>query len=373
HRLHGLRGLHRLRARLVAVVVSTVTLGVTHARAQDTLPPSPRLVAIGDVHGDYGQFVTLLRQAEVLDGKGRWIGGRTTLVQTGDIPDRGPDSRKVMELLMSLAPQARKAGGRVVPLVGNHEAMNVLGDLRYVHPGEYEAFRGSNSQKLQERAWRLLSDSTRRADPSYREQWFAEHPLGWVEQRLAFEGNGRYATWIRENNAVVKIGDFLFLHGGVSPKYVDSTIAALNAGVRTALSGSSQPPPGNMAEDPEGPLWYRGLATGDEAMLAAHVDSVLRRYGVKHVVIGHSTTPGAIMPRFGGRVILIDAGLAAAYGANQAALLVEGGEVFALHRGKKLPLPLGGDVLAYLEAAAALEPEGSRLRQWVAAQTTAKP
>lgn len=324
-----------------------------------------RIVAIGDVHGDYGQFVTLLRQTGLVDGKERWIGGRATLVQTGDVPDRGPDSRKVMELLMALTEQARKAGGRVVPLVGNHEAMNVLGDLRYVDPREYAAFRGPNSQKLQDRAWRILSDTARRDDKAYREQWLTEHPLGWVEQRMAFEGNGRYATWIRGNDAVVKVNDVLFLHGGISPKYVDSSIVALNAGVRTALSGSSAPTPGNMAEDEEGPLWYRGLANGDEALLASHVDSVLRRYGVKHIVIGHTTTPGAIMPRFGGKVIMIDVGLSSAYGANQAALVVEHGAFFAMHRGKKLELPLGSDPFTYLEAAAALEPAGSRLKQWV--------
>lgn len=364
----------RLLRPLLALAAGTIGCALPRAgRTQDVFPEAPRLVAVGDVHGDYEQFVTLLKQAGVINNKAHWIGGTTTLVQTGDVPDRGPDSRKVMELLMSLTAEAKKAGGRVLPLVGNHEAMNVLGDLRYVHPGEYEAFRSSNSPKLQERAWRLLSDSTLRADTAYRAKWFAEHPLGWVEQRLAFEGNGRYATWIRENNAVVKVGDLLFLHGGVSPKYVDSSIVALNSGVRTALSGSNTPPKGNMAEDEEGPLWYRGLATGDETLLAAHVDSVLRKFGVSHIVIGHSTTQGAIMPRFGGKVILIDAGLSAAYGSHQAVLVVEGSELFALHRGQKLALPLGADPLAYLEAAAALEPEGSRLKQWVAGLTAAKP
>ncbi len=324
-----------------------------------------RIVAVGDVHGDYGQFVTILRQAGVIDGKTRWVGGRTHLVQTGDVPDRGPDSRKVMELLMALAPQAQGAGGAVHALVGNHEAMNMLGDLRYVHPGEYAAFRSGRARQLQSRAWEVLSDSARRGDKAYKAQWFAEHPLGWVEQRMAFEGNGRYASWIRNNPAVLKIDDYLFVHGGIGPRYVDSTMAAINAHVREALRGDVSPPEGNIAEDPEGPLWYRGLATGSEAELAAHVDSVLARFGVKHIVIGHTVTPGTILPRFGGKVIMIDAGLSAAYGGQQAALVVEGDSTFTLHRGKRLPLPLAGDLLPYLEAAAALDPAGSRLRQYV--------
>jgi hypothetical protein len=250
--------------------------------------------------------------------------------------------------------------------------MNVLGDLRYVHPGEYAAFRGGKSRQLQERAWSVLSDSARRKDAAYKTQWFAEHPLGWVEHRMAFEGNGRYASWIRDNPAVVKINNYLFLHAGIGPKYVDSTLVALNAAVQQALRGDAPPLEGNIAEDPEGPLWYRGLATEDEAVLAAHVDSVLAKFGVAHVVIGHTVTPGTILPRFGGKVIMIDAGLSAAYGGQVAALVIEEGTAFALHRGARLSLPLGGDLLPYLKAAAKLDPESSRLRQYVELLTAAR-
>lgn len=354
-----------MRPLLLLPLVCSLLWSPRAASGQDVFTGVSRIVAVGDVHGDYERFVTILRQAGVIDGKDRWVGGKTHLVQTGDVPDRGPDSRKVMELLMALALQAQKAGGRVHALVGNHEAMNVLGDLRYVHPGEYEAFRGGRSRQLQSRAWSILSDSARRGDAAYKAQWLAEHPLGWVEHRMAFEGNGRYATWIRGNPAVVKINDYLFLHGGIGPKYVDSTLAALNAGVREALRGDVAPPEGNMADDPEGPLWYRGLATEDEAVLAKHVDSVLARFGVTRVVIGHTVTPGTILPRFGGKVIMIDAGLSAAYGGQMAALVVENGAVFTLHRGTRLPLPLGGDLVAYLRSAAVLDPSPSRLRQYV--------
>lgn len=347
-----------------ALLLATVALPF-RLQAQDVFSGVERIVAVGDVHGDYEQFVTVLRQSGVIDGKSRWAGGRTHLVQLGDVPDRGPDSRKVMELLMALAPQAQKAGGRVHALIGNHEAMNVLGDLRYVAPGEYEAFRSPNSGKLQERAWQVLSDSTRRKDGTYKTQWFAEHPLGWVEQRMAFEGNGRYASWIREHNAAVRINEYLFLHGGIGPKYVDTTLAAINAGVRAVLSATTAPAEGNIAEDPEGPLWYRGLVTGDEQELSAHVDSVLHRFGVAHVVVGHSVTPGVILPRFSGRVIGVDVGLSAVYGGPAAALVIEGAKVFAMHRGTRIALPLGGDLMPYLEAAAALDPTPSRLRQYV--------
>ncbi|MDX2056693.1 MAG: metallophosphoesterase [Gemmatimonadales bacterium] len=344
-----------MRSVLLCLILLVPTLGSAQA--------PERIVAVGDVHGDFGQFTTILRQAAVIDDGNRWIGGRTILVQTGDVLDRGPDSRKVMELLMALESEAKRAGGRVHALIGNHEAMNVLGDLRYVSAGEYESFRSPNAVALRDRAYSRLSDSTRRDDPEYRRLWETEHPLGWVEHRLAFEGNGRYGTWIRRHDAVLKVGDYLFLHGGIGPKYADRSAADLNREIREALTR-----PGvetTIADDPDGPLWYRGLATGVEAELAAHVDQVLNRFGVKHIVIGHTPTPGAILPRFEGRVILIDVGLSAAYGGPPAALVIENGVPFALHRGSRLALPLDGDVVPYLRAAAALDPQPSRLKQFI--------
>ena len=331
--------------------------------AQDTFTGVSRIVAVGDVHGDFGQFVTILRQAEVVDAKNRWAGGQTHLVQTGDVLDRGPDSRKVMDLLIELAPQAERAGGRVHALIGNHEAMNILGDLRYVSPEEYQAFRTPRSEVLRDRVFSRLADSTRRNDPADRRQWQAEHPPGWVEHRLAFEGNGHYGSWIRGNNAVVKIDDFLFLHGGIGPKYVGVPLGDLNDRVRQSLAGQG-PDPG-IAEDSEGPLWYRGLATGDEALLTAHVDQALASFGVKHIVIGHTVTAGTVMTRHDGKVIMIDVGLSAVYGGPPTCLVIENGKPYTLHRGQRLELPLGGDPLPYLRAAAALDPPPSRLQKLI--------
>lgn len=354
-----------LRLAIVLAVSST-------AGAQATFSGVSRIVAVGDVHGDFNQFVTVLRQAGVIDDRDRWSGKTTHLVQVGDVLDRGPDSRKVMELLMALEPQAVKAGGRVHALIGNHEVMNVVGDLRYVSAGEYAAFKTSKSKQLQDRAWKVLGDSTRRNDSVYHAQWLLEHPLGWVEQRMAFEGNGRYGTWIRGHDAVLRINDWLFLHGGIGPKYVDSTIASLNAGVRAALDPANPGAEGNIAEDPDGPLWYRGLATGNEAELSPLVDQVLTKFGVQHVAIGHTVTPGTIWPRFGGRVVAIDVGLSAAYGGPPACLIIEEGKAYTLHRGTRLALPLGGDIFPYLEAAAALDPPDSRLRKYLAEVHAAK-
>ena len=77
-----------------------------------------RIVAVGDVHGDYNQFVKILEGAGLIDDQLNWTGGKTHLVQIGDVLDRGPDSRAVMNLLISLEQQASISGGYVHCLLG---------------------------------------------------------------------------------------------------------------------------------------------------------------------------------------------------------------------------------------------------------------
>jgi hypothetical protein len=350
------------------LVFSTIT---QRARSADGDAGNPeRIVAIGDVHGDYDQFVRLLRAVGIIDGKDRWTGGKTQLVQTGDLLDRGADSRKVMDLLMRLERPARRAGGAVHSLIGNHEAMNVYGDLRYVSAGEYEAFRNSRSVEVRSQFYEQAVEELKRNPPpaglpefdkAYRAKWEAERPLGYFEHRLAFGPNGEYGKWIRGNDAVMRVGDTLFLHGGIGPKYADLSVDEINNRVHEELKDFSKLQ-GGIVLDAEGPLWYRGLAQESEAALQAHVEHVLKAFGVKRVVIGHTPQPGVVMPRFGGQVLLIDIGLSAAYGGNFACLILEQGKAYAFHRGQKLELPASSDkeqVLAYLEKAAALDPSPS--------------
>lgn len=293
----------------------------TAAFAADTFSGVARIVAIGDVHGDFDQFVTVLRSAGVINNKNGWTGGKTHLVQTGDVPDRGPDSRKVFDLLMNLEKQARRAGGQVHALIGNHDAMNVYGDLRYVTDAEYAAFRDSDSEARLE--------AFRKQEPE------TKVPLGYIEHRIAFQPGGKYGKWIAGHNAVVKINDTLFLHGGIGPKYAAMQLKQINETIQAELEDITKVQ-GGVAADPEGPLWYRGLAQGDETELTPHLDAVFKNFGVTSIVIGHTvTSSGTVTPRFGGRVLMIDAGMSKVYGSHQAVLVIEAGEVSAIEKGTK--------------------------------------
>ena len=340
-------------------------LGAVSLAAQD------RIVAVGDVHGDETAFLAVLRSAGVVDAAGDWIGGETHLVQTGDIPDRGPDTRRILERMMRLEEQAKRAGGAVHALIGNHEAMNVYGDLRYVSPGEFAAFASSRGNALRRRAWNAHVTALRRERPpddwdAYHARWDHARPPGFFEHREAFKPSGALGRWILGHDAVLKLGDTLFVHGGIGPKYASASISDLNRAIRRELEIAELPKiQGGLAVDPEGPLWYRGLAQNPEDDEAAHVDKLLASFGVKRIVIGHTPTHGTIWPRFGGKVILIDVGLSQAYGGRQACLMIEGDKLTVVHRGKPLPLPETGEaaaLLEYVEEAAALEPDPSGLQ-----------
>jgi hypothetical protein len=187
-----------------------------------------------------------------------------------------------------------------------------------------------------------------------------------VEHRLAFQQDGKYGKWLRQLNAIVKINDAVFVHGGISEKYAAATRREINTQVREELSDFTRLAKG-MVTDEDGPLWYRGMAQlpEDDRGMAALLPKVLATQQARHIVIGH-TPQLAVMPRFGGKVIVIDVGLSKPFDGPPAFLLIEDGKYFAMHRGRRLELPAdGGSALEYLRSAAALEPDNSRLRRAV--------
>ena len=366
-----------MTARRPGLVLLLLWVGLPYysASAADVWTGIQRIVAIGDVHGDYQQFVALLRDTQLIDQRNRWTGGATHLVQLGDVLDRGADSRKVMELLMTLETQARRAGGQVHALIGNHEAMNIYGDLRYVSAQEYGAFRDGNSEKIRASFYQRHVETLKKTSPpeqlpefdeAHRREWESRYPLGFFEHRYAFSPQGRYGKWILEHNAIIQINDTLFLHGGLSPKYGSDSIQTINEKVRAELQDPDKLA-GGIVLDEEGPLWYRGLALAEENLLRSHVEQLLENYGARRIVVAHTVTEGAVIPRLQGKVLLIDVGLSALYGARRACLILEGDRAYALHRGQKLSLSgdSGPALLPYLKQAAALDPSPSPLQRMI--------
>ena len=332
---------------------------------QDDWQAVGRVVAIGDVHGDRDALAAVLKMAGVIDDSGRWTGGRDHVVQVGDIASRGPQTRQAFDFLMRLEPEAAAAGGMLHCLIGNHDAGIMYGDLRNVLPEEYGEFREAGSEELLQRAYEDELASLRKAGrfPAtaealdyHRKSWFERHAPGFVEHQAAFGPNGKYGSWIRRHPAAIRINGTLFVHGGISPKYVRTTRAEMNRTIQRELLDPSRLPPG-MTTDTQGPLWYRGFAEEDEGPLEAHLQAVLRFHGVNRIVIGHTVTRTAIMPRFGGRVVNVDIGLSRVYGRPPACLVLTGTSAGVLHRGTKIPVPgrKPGEFEQYLRAVIAAD------------------
>src|SRR6266849_3912537 len=235
---------HRACISGLLVLVSAVLAWAGPAKA----PAEPRepVIAIADVHNAFDNFVAILLRTGLIDKENHWAGGKATFVQVGDLLDRGPKPREVMDLMISLEQEAPKAGGRVVALMGNHEMMNLMGDLRYVTPENYASFSDGESEQRRKTAyqeyaaWRkghsqLLAELEQPVLAVTEEEWMTRHPLGFIEQRDAFSPNGVYGNWVRQRFALAKIGGVIFLHGGISPKMASMKLDDINAHIRSEI------------------------------------------------------------------------------------------------------------------------------------------
>lgn len=303
--------------------------------------PEERIVAVGDLHGDFLAWTTIARAAGLIGGNGHWTGGNAILVQMGDITDREPDSLKIIRNLQQLQREAPRNGGKVFVILGNHEAMNLLGDNRYTTDGEYAAFIDNQSKARREKVYeanRAQAEAFyRSANPKLtpdeiRARWMAEHPLGWVEHRLAWQPSGELGLWATHNPAVLRIGGTLFVHGGISTEYSRVPLEEINRRVAAAMTAADDGP-SSILTDPLGPLWYRGLvgpdadAEAERARLAnpkaptqsrpsidQELATALAAYGVQRIVIAHTPILSGIAITSDGRLARIDTGISRYYG-----------------------------------------------------------
>ena len=201
-----------------------------------------RVVAVGDVHGAYDALVATLQSAGVVDDEARWNGGRTHLVSTGDLLDRGAESRRVMDLMMRLEQEALRAGGKVHQLLGNHEVMNLNADLRYVADEEYAAYLDMETAEERESWYRHFRQ--RRPEDSDEEtvRWeFDEKtPPGFFGHRKAFRSDGRYGKWLLSKPFVVVINDVAYVHGGLPLLVAEQGLAGVNGKLNEDISGYVQ-------------------------------------------------------------------------------------------------------------------------------------
>lgn len=336
----------KLLQRLVVGVLAIVIAAAPAA--------GERIVAVGDLHGDYEAYADIVAAAGISDANGRWTGTDTVLVQLGDVTDRGPDSLRIIRHLQKLEAQAPKDGGKVVVLVGNHEAMNVSGDLRFVHPGEFAAFETRSSATFRKRSLEGNRDAIMaqlqhkypgiKSDEAER-RWVEETPLGMLEHRLAWKPSGELGQWIAARPAIGRIGDTLFVHGGISEEIAARPIQEINAEVSSRLAAGDMSP-GSILNDELGPLWYRGniaraaikpavegaVPVPLRPSIEEELTRVLAAYEAKRLVIAHTPNPSGIVASHDGRLVRIDTGISAYYGGVRSYLELKDGQATAWTR-----------------------------------------
>src|SRR5690349_21264357 len=190
--------------RIIRIAVQALAVLLLTMTAPSLAQQPQRIVAVGDLHGDFSAWQDLARGSGIMNAKGHWSAGKTILVQMGDVTDREPDSLKIIRSLQQLEREARGKGGKVYVILGNHEAMNLIGDNRYTTPGEYAAFVDGQSAARRDRVYEAnraqLEAFFRTQNPAVtpeqvRATWMRDHPLGWVEHKLAWSPSGDLGKW----------------------------------------------------------------------------------------------------------------------------------------------------------------------------------
>jgi hypothetical protein len=367
------RRYYRNSARFVAVAAalscaliapfSPVLAGASPVAApavrQHTWTEIGRVVAIGDVHGAHEQVRQLLLGLELIDAKGTWSGGETHLVFVGDLIDRGPGDRQLLDMIRRLQGEAEAGGGRVHVLLGNHDTMNLVYDFRYVSMESYLAFEDLEQPDDRPDAWKAYKRSMRGSALSRDElqaDFDKRYPPGYFGRARAFAPGGEYGDWYMEQSGIIKINDVVFVHGGLTEEVAALGLDEINREIFDDLrayrhhrdrfveeggtprfasfqelmndafaiqnttsdkklqarieAGKLRKFLDSLVIVPDGPLWYRGNSLEDERIERGRLEVALELLDARALVVGHTgTRSGRVQARFDAQLYRTDVGL----------------------------------------------------------------
>ncbi len=257
-----------------------------------------KMLVVSDIEGNFAAFRQLLTGNGVIDENFNWTFGEGHLVLVGDFVDRGTMVMEVLWLIYSLEEKAKAAGGYVHYILGNHEIMNMSGDLRYVQPRypEHAALMKMNYTQL-------LGPDT------------------------------EIGRWLSTKNVVERVGKVLFMHAGISGYVNDLRLSLkdLNNLVRPHYRDTIFEYKDVRKEillSDLGPFWYRGYYARTARATTKQIDSTLNLYGVRHISTGHTIIADQIMSLYGGRLFNTDVHHA---GGHSEALLLENGNFYRVN------------------------------------------
>ncbi|CAH6421558.1 Calcineurin-like phosphoesterase [uncultured virus] len=263
------------------------------------LPKVDRIIVIGDIHGDYKFAISCLKVAKVIDDSLNWIGGNTVVVQVGDQIDRCrpkllkcSDKRAtkndegsdviILKYFTNLDKQARKNGGAVYSLFGNHEIMNATGNLNYV------SYEGINEFKNY-------------VDPNNPDLKFVSGKEARIHAFAPGHEYGKYLACTRVSSLI--IGSFLFVHAGFVPEFMNNLniknredLIKINRQVRKWLLGliDKKNVDKIVGSFNYSMFWDRILGNippnmnNKDPKCIKYLDKALEIYNVGYMIIGHT-------------------------------------------------------------------------------------
>lgn len=267
-----------------------------------------KILFLSDIEGEFDALRNLLLANKVISTKYEWIFGKGHLVICGDLFDRGKDVPAVMWLLYKLEQDAKAKGGYVHTILGNHDIMNLAGDLRYV-------------------------------DKKYMK---SAEAMGYDYMDL-YNENTELGRWLRSKNLVEKIGDNICLHGGFSAEInkLRLSIAELNKVSRPYIGFKDLKKKVTDSTilkifSSNGLFWNRDYFPKDQPVNEQIIDETLAMHNAKRIVVGHTIVPTNIGFYHNGKVLGVDVNHHA--GKHEAALF-ENKQWYKVNlTGEKIPL-----------------------------------
>jgi hypothetical protein len=267
------------------------------------------LVVVSDIEGNFGALRKLLQANKVIDADFNWTFGDGHLVLTGDFFDRGEQVTEVLWFIYYLEEKAKAGGGYIHFILGNHEIMNLSNDLRYL------------SQKYLDNA-----------------------ALMHQKYITLYDENSELGRWLRTKNIVEKIGEIVFVHGGLS-RYINNmniSVPDINKLARpyyadTTFAYSDQK--SAIIFSDLGPFWYRGYYEKNNPGIPLQIDSTLTQFDAHHIITGHTIVSDTISVWYNGKLLNTDVHHAA---GKSEALVIENDKYYRTNaEGKKVLLMEG--------------------------------
>jgi hypothetical protein len=309
----------------IKVVVPNKDKDSFYVKLKDTLRIEPsvydsasKILAISDVEGNFNGLYSFLISNNVIDENYNWTFGDGHVVFLGDFVDRGNASAQVLWLIYKLEAEAGIHGGKVHYILGNHEVM----DIQEIGYSEKRYIEGEES--------------------------VIDVPFD-KSNKILFSTNSELGRWLRTKNSIEKIGNYIFVHGGISPDILSfkPNLDTINNTIRKNIQYDLYHKPGknrfaNFLLGREGPLWFRGLAMEYkyyDKVTPSQLKKIQAYFNCRTIVIGH-TPSQEIQTDFDGSLIKIDTphGLEKFSGATDGLLIENDVEFKVDDKGNKTRL-----------------------------------